>query len=163
MREGRRLRQAVEGSAADLVTTCVSELAEGRGEGTLGAAPTARAATRRLMRLPLAHRFRLAWRLARHPRVSLRARLALAALLCYLALPLDLIPDPIPVLGQIDDLVVTGLAVWWLLRVCPPAVILAEVERLERTPLGPAAARLPAALTLIGLLLLATALILVAR
>jgi uncharacterized membrane protein YkvA (DUF1232 family) len=116
----------------------------------------------RLLRLPLAHRLRLAWRLARHPRVSRRARLVLAALLLYLALPLDIVPDPIPVLGQLDDVLIAGLAVWWLIRACPPALVLAEVAQLERTPLGPFAARLPAALALIGLLLLATALILVA-
>jgi hypothetical protein len=52
--------------------------------------------------------------------------------------------------------------VWWLIRACPPALVLAEVAQLERTPLGRFAARLPAALALIGLLLLATALILVA-
>lgn len=125
-------------------------------------APSVRAAVWRLLRLPLAHRLRLAWRLARHPRVSRRARLVLAALLLYLALPLDIVPDPIPVLGQLDDVLIAGLAVWWLIRACPPALVLAEVAQLERTPLGPFAARLPAALALIGLLLLATALILVA-
>lgn len=125
-------------------------------------APSARAAVQRLLRLPLAHRLRLAWRLARHPRVSRRARLVLAALLLYLALPLDIVPDPIPVLGQLDDVLIAGLAVWWLIRACPPALVLAEVERLERTPLGPLAARLPAILTLTALLLLAAAAVTVA-
>ncbi len=125
----------------------------------VGAAPTARAVVRRLLRLPLAHRFRLAWRLARHPRMARRTRLVLAALLLYLALPLDLVPDPIPVLGQLDDLLLAGLAVWWLLRAYPPALVLAEIERLEFTPLGPLAARLPAILALAVLLLLATAVI----
>lgn len=125
-------------------------------------APSVRAAVRRLLRLPLAHRFHLLWRLARHPRLPRRARLVLAALLLYLALPLDVIPDPIPVLGQLDDVLIAGLAVWWLARACPPALVLAEIERLERTPLGPVAARLPAALALAGLLLLAAAIVTVA-
>lgn len=105
--------------------------------------PTARTVVKRAIRLPTAHRFRLAWRLACSPRVPWRARLPLAGMLIYLALPLDLIPDFIPVIGQLDDLLVAGVAVWWLLRVCPPAVVMAEIERLEQTPLGPFGRRLP--------------------
>ncbi|HLZ68650.1 MAG TPA: YkvA family protein [Dehalococcoidia bacterium] len=98
---------------------------------------------KRALRLPTAHRFHLAWRLARSPRVPWRARLPLAALIVYLAMPLDLIPDFIPVIGQLDDLLVAGIAVWWFLRVCPPAVALEEISRLEQTPLGPWGRRLP--------------------
>jgi uncharacterized membrane protein YkvA (DUF1232 family) len=42
---------------------------------------------------------RLVVRLARDPRVPRRAKLSLVLLACYLALPFDLIPDFIPVLG----------------------------------------------------------------
>jgi uncharacterized membrane protein YkvA (DUF1232 family) len=98
---------------------------------------------KRAMCLPLAQRFQLAWRLARSPRVPLRARLPLGALLLYLAMPLDIVPDFIPVLGQLDDLLIAGLAVWWFLRVCPPGVALAEIERLEGAALGRAGRALP--------------------
>lgn len=86
------------------------------------------------MRLPLAQRFRLAVRLARSPLVPWRARLPLIALLLYLAMPLDIVPDFIPVLGQLDDVLIAGIAVWWFLRVCPSSIALDEIERLERTP-----------------------------
>jgi uncharacterized membrane protein YkvA (DUF1232 family) len=98
---------------------------------------TARQVITRVMRLPLAHRFRLAVRLARNPRVPWRGRLPLAVLLCYLAAPIDIVPDFIPVIGQLDDVLVAGVAVWWFLRVCPPDVALEEIARLERTPPGP--------------------------
>ncbi|MBO9534376.1 MAG: DUF1232 domain-containing protein [Solirubrobacteraceae bacterium] len=38
-----------------------------------------------------------------------RARVALGALLLYLALPIDLVPDPIPLIGWADDLVLVVL------------------------------------------------------
>jgi uncharacterized membrane protein YkvA (DUF1232 family) len=98
---------------------------------------------KRAARLPTAHRFRLAWRLVRSRRVPLRARLPLGALLLYLAMPLDIVPDFIPVLGQLDDLLIAGIAVWWFLRVCPPEVALDEIERLEGTPAGTAGRALP--------------------
>jgi uncharacterized membrane protein YkvA (DUF1232 family) len=42
-------------------------------------------------------------RLLRDPRVPRSAKLTLALVIPYLASPIDLIPDFIPVLGQIDD------------------------------------------------------------
>ena len=55
-------------------------------------------------------------RLASDPATSRRQRVLLGALLGYLALPLDLIPDFIPVAGHLDDAVIVGLALHLLLR-----------------------------------------------
>ena len=107
------------------------------------------------MRLPTAHRFRLAWRLARSSQVPIRARLPLLALIVYLAMPLDIIPDFIPILGQLDDVLIAGVAVWWFLRACPPAVAMMEVERLEATPVGVVGRLIPWLIVLLGVLLLA--------
>jgi uncharacterized membrane protein YkvA (DUF1232 family) len=51
----------------------------------------------------------LVTRLAREPRVSRRRKLLLVALVGYLALPFDLVPDFIPVAGQLDDAVIVVL------------------------------------------------------
>src|SRR4029450_878404 len=65
----------------------------------------------RTYRLVLAHR--------RCPR---RAKVVLGVALGYLALPFDLIPDFIPVLGQLDDVIVVPGLVWLALRAIPKGV-----------------------------------------
>ena len=55
-------------------------------------------------------------RLLGDPRVPRRHKLLLGALIGYLALPLDLVPDFIPVAGHIDDAVVVALALRVVLR-----------------------------------------------
>ncbi len=49
-------------------------------------------------------------RLARDPRISRPRRAALWLVLGYLALPIDLVPDFLPGIGQLDDAVLLGLA-----------------------------------------------------
>ena len=50
-------------------------------------------------------------RLVRDPRVPRRRKLLLVALAGYLALPFDLVPDFIPVAGQLDDAIIVALVV----------------------------------------------------
>ena len=58
----------------------------------------------------------LVGRLVRDPRVPRRRKLLLAVLLGYLALPFDLVPDFIPVAGQLDDAIVVALVLRGLVR-----------------------------------------------
>src|ERR671936_899482 len=55
-------------------------------------------------------------RLAREPRVPRRRKLLLVALVGYLALPFDLVPDFIPVAGQLDDVLVVAFVLRRFLR-----------------------------------------------
>jgi uncharacterized membrane protein YkvA (DUF1232 family) len=58
----------------------------------------------------------LAKRLVRDPRVPRRVKVALALCVGYLALPIDLVPDFIPVAGQLDDAIVVALVLRALVR-----------------------------------------------
>ena len=55
-------------------------------------------------------------RLARDRRVSKARRLVLFGVLAYLALPIDLVPDFLPGIGQLDDAVLLGLALRLVVR-----------------------------------------------
>ncbi len=55
-------------------------------------------------------------RLARDPRVPRRAKLALVLLVPYLASPVDLVPDFLPVIGHLDDAALAALALRYVVR-----------------------------------------------
>lgn len=58
----------------------------------------------------------LVTRLARDPRVPRRRKALLLGLVAYLASPIDLVPDVIPVAGQLDDAIVVALVLRHLVR-----------------------------------------------
>ena len=67
----------------------------------------------------------------RDRRVRLYARIFAAVVVGYAFSPIDLIPDPIPVLGYLDDLVLVPLGVALALRMIP-APVLAECRERAR-------------------------------
>ena len=60
---------------------------------------------------------------ARHPRTPWYARILVAAIAAYALSPIDLIPDFIPVLGLVDELVLLPLAIALAIRLVPAEVI----------------------------------------
>ncbi len=75
---------------------------------------------------------------SRDPRTPWYAKAAIAGVLAYALSPIDLIPDFIPVLGYLDDLVLLPAGIWVALRLIPPTVMAESRARAEE------AVRLPA-------------------
>jgi uncharacterized membrane protein YkvA (DUF1232 family) len=73
---------------------------------------------------------RLIWGLARDPRVPLSQKAVLGGIAAYLAFPIDIIPDFIPVIGQMDDLAVLILGLDWFIRNAPPDVVEEHMARI---------------------------------
>lgn len=59
----------------------------------------------------------------RDPRVPWYARAFAAVVVAYAFSPIDLIPDPIPVLGYLDDLILIPLGVILALKMIPQPVM----------------------------------------
>ncbi len=77
---------------------------------------------------------RLAARLAREPRVPRLVKALLALPVLYVISPIDLLPDLVPILGQIDDLGVVLLALAGFLKACPPELVAFHRTRHGRAP-----------------------------
>jgi uncharacterized membrane protein YkvA (DUF1232 family) len=60
---------------------------------------------------------------ARDPRTPWPAKLLAGLVIAYALSPIDLIPDFIPVLGYLDDLLLIPLGIWLVLRLIPPEVM----------------------------------------
>jgi uncharacterized membrane protein YkvA (DUF1232 family) len=59
------------------------------------------------------------WRAFRHPATSLPLKAAMLLVPLYLISPIDLIPDFIPFLGIMDDLVIVPMLMSWLVSLLP--------------------------------------------
>lgn len=75
---------------------------------------------------------RLYARLLRDRRVSWVPKAALGGAVLYIVLPFDLIPDVVPFLGRVDDLVLFLGACRLFIRMCPPEVVEEHVRRIDR-------------------------------
>ena len=90
---------------------------------------------------------------ARNPATPWPLRLLAAAVAAYALSPIDLIPDFIPVLGLLDDLLIVPLGLWLVLRWLPPEVLATargQAERALHRPRSALAAACIVALWLAG-------------
>jgi uncharacterized membrane protein YkvA (DUF1232 family) len=71
------------------------------------------------------------WLAYKDPRVPWYARVFAACVVGYAFSPIDLVPDPIPVLGYLDDLVLVPLGIALALKMIPPEVMAECRERAD--------------------------------
>lgn len=83
--------------------------------------------------------FKLFWRLFKDRRVGLTPKLLLLVLVAYVVTPVDLLPDLVPGLGQLDDLLLVFLGLKGFIRLCPPDVVREHVRAIaaNETMRGP--------------------------
>lgn len=74
------------------------------------------------------------WIAARDPRTPLAAKLVAAAVAAYALSPIDLIPDVIPVLGLLDDLLIVPLGILLAIRLIPPPLMQKFRQKASQTP-----------------------------
>jgi uncharacterized membrane protein YkvA (DUF1232 family) len=74
------------------------------------------------------------WHALKHPEAPGWLKLGVAGLVLYLISPVDLIPEVVPLLGVVDDLVLVPLAIGFLLRRLPARV---RDEARRRAGLAP--------------------------
>ncbi|MGL6162390.1 YkvA family protein [Microbulbifer sp.] len=73
---------------------------------------------------------------SRDPRTPLVAKLVLLAIVAYALSPIDLIPDFIPVLGYLDDLILLPLGIYLAAKLVPPELWRELQARAETEPLS---------------------------
>src|SRR5882672_10806650 len=87
---------------------------------------------------------------ARHPGTPWYAKLFLAAIVAYALSPIDLIPDFIPVLGFLDEIVLLPFAIALAVKMVPADVMVeCRARTLERNPDGSKAGRIAAAIVIL--------------
>jgi uncharacterized membrane protein YkvA (DUF1232 family) len=75
---------------------------------------------------------RLVWALLRDRRVPAQQKLILAGIVAYLFFPIDLIPDFVPVLGQLDDLAVVLLGLDLFIRSAPAEIVEEHLAKISQ-------------------------------
>lgn len=63
------------------------------------------------------------WFSCRHPQTPLLPKVLAIVVVAYALSPIDLIPDFIPILGYLDDVILVPLGVWLVIRLTPARVL----------------------------------------
>src|SRR4051794_20030022 len=99
-----------------------------------------RALASRVYKLPLRSKLALAFGLMHDERIPTGLRLVPPLLILYLAMPLDIIPDFIPVIGQLDDIFVLMVGGALLMKFAPIGLLDERISQLEAAAAGDRAA-----------------------
>lgn len=87
--------------------------------------------SRRLSTVQLRVRLLALWKLLRHPDTPWPPKIVALLVLAYALSPIDLIPDFIPVLGLLDDVLLLPLGIALAVKLTPPALWQARLREAE--------------------------------
>ena len=93
------------------------------------------------------------WKLMKHPDTPRGPKIVAVVVLLYALSPIDLIPDFLPVIGQLDELILLPLGIALAVRLTPPALWQARLREAEADG-GRAPKMLWGALLIVGVWLL---------
>ena len=96
---------------------------------------------------------------ARDPRVPWYAKVVAACVAAYALSPIDLIPDFIPVLGYLDDVILVPLGIALAIRLIPPAILQEHRETASARIANRPTSRIGAAVIIIIWVILAALMI----
>jgi len=71
---------------------------------------------------------------SQHRQTPLAAKTIIGLVVAYAASPIDLVPDFIPIIGQLDDLLIVSMGQWVVARMIPKSVWQESLVRAETTP-----------------------------
>lgn len=93
------------------------------------------------------------WFASRHPDTPLLPKVICILAAAYALSPIDLIPDFIPVLGHLDDLILVPALIWLALRLMPPPVVASCRVKADgwMAKHGPAPRSLGGAVVIVGI------------
>jgi uncharacterized membrane protein YkvA (DUF1232 family) len=74
---------------------------------------------------------RLYWRLFVDQRTPFLPKLVLVAAIGYLILPFDIIPDVVPIIGEVDDVVIFLAACRLFIALCPTELVREHVQQID--------------------------------
>lgn len=97
--------------------------------------------------------------MARHPRTPRYAKALAAAVVAYALSPIDLIPDFIPVLGYLDDLIIVPAGIALTLKLVPDDVLAECRARAAKAAVGKQPVNLAVSVIIVGIWILGAAVI----
>ncbi len=77
---------------------------------------------------------KLVWRLMMDPRIPVWLKAIPPATLLYLLFPIDVLPDPLLGLGQLDDIAVILLGVKLFIELCPQEIVRQHLRQMSSIP-----------------------------
>ena len=103
----------------------------------------------------LKHQTLMVYYAVRDPRTPWHARLVAGLIVAYAISPIDLIPDVIPVVGYLDEIILLPAAIWLALKLLPADVLEAARQKAEQTAERPTSIAAVVTIVLIWVILTA--------